>query len=282
MTQIDDDVRIRGLLEKRDFEHLSVEDWCLVFKSIIREDDEEKASYERRTLGPAFAALPSLKLSYVFHRQDREGTFQGAVLGFLKEALPASARPLLSQGLDQLVHECMEHLKNSPESREAVETILLEAVKFENWFGPIINGALAEEIALDRTLPVEIRLMIVQNLMERSFPLSVSKGCWRQLRIEVPQIPRFAAAVMEHLLDDYDSDGAFNLPLKFRPDDDDPWTMSELAGILGKVLERASGDTDNLKRVLRLYPEWAINLIREDVLPGLTGRPAEAVTAALP
>ena len=283
MTQIDEDTTtlIRNAIRDRRFGVLTAKLWCDVLKSLVREQAEEEASYGGGALDPTFEQLPNMRLHSLFRPQGRDESPDFVARNFLKEELPASVRPVLSEGLELFVSEYLARVEE-----EDAKVLLLKAVYYENWFGPIMSGSLAETIALNRKLPVTIRRVIVQNMLERSFPMSVSNECWTKIQEEVPQVPVFAAPVMKWLLtEDIHPGRALEVPLAIRPPEDDNWFILEIQEALEEALGRVNLNTDSdwLRNLLSRYPTWGIEVIQDLAsIPARIGGRVTEFAALLP
>lgn len=254
-------------LEKGKFTGLTPEDWSMFLKTWAKEEGDLPASYETDFLNTSVQWVFSNLLGPFAPQQNTDGFMEGAV--FLKNDLPTSARIQLCAGLDLWVRECLDLLASGhPDALK----ILRCALEFEGVFEGAISGVLAEEIVLNPQIDAQSRIWIALHLNQRSYPLSVSRLCWKTLQAQIPEIQAFAGPVMEWLVEHGRDLEALEIPLLLTPEEDDPIQLLRIVNGLVLALQQVPGYSEwktLLRELFARYPPWAVTLLKEDVIPRL-------------
>lgn len=263
--------RIPAIFKNRTFDELTPAEWSTALKSLLREEAELDAEYPPHPKVPQhLLTFPNLKLSSFFKTIDRDSTPLMVVMDELRD-LPPAVLPVFSAGVDLLVREYLDlFLAKKLRAVKLLDAVLV----YENLFEGVMSGALAEEIVLNRNIKSATRRLVVQNLVGRSFSMKVSKQCWKSIQEEVPQVPAFAGAVMEHFIKNGQPGLALRLPLAFKPDANDILTLFEIS----LALQRLAAQGQLERSILLRYPAWAMEMLR-DVWTNALGRNIEDLEA---
>lgn len=253
------DTNLHQLLSSGNFEVITKKQWEEIILSLIADEIEMEAQYDRLPLPSWVYGVSSVGAASALGANTRDTGAVGASALRLDDLLSTKARLVFSEALTSVAETAYESFKASGYQDNQIKAVVDEALIFSSLLDGAIRADVTEKMALDTKFPNRARALA--NLVGQSFRNGAPPTFWKKIENQLSWAPELAHLVMEQYLEENDEPISALQALKHVPK---PVHGVGTTLMIARAIEgakRYSNGRDVLRKTLSELPPWVQDLV---------------------